>query len=134
MIDRSIFRLVLSVGVPIASALVVEQLPQTRVAQVPFAFLVEDQTLPPGTYAVKAGGLGRNIRIQNQKLPAVRMNCGKTESKFGRAEPARLVFENYDGRYRLAEIWFDADGRGVILPTANMQGVPDGEAKCVWLR
>lgn len=134
MIDRSIFRLVLSVGVPIASALVIEQLPQTRVAQVPFAFQVEDQTLPPGTYAVKAGGLGRNIRIQNQKLPAAHMNCGKTKPKFGRAEPARLVFDNYDGQYRLAEIWFDADGHGVILRTANSQGVPDREAKCVWLR
>lgn len=134
MIDRTVLRLMVGIGVPIASALVMEQLPKTGVAQVPFAFQVEDQTLPPGTYAVKGGGLGRSIRIQNQELAAAAMNCAKTKGKFGRAEPPRLVFEDVDGRYRLSEIWFDADGRGVVLLGENSSRIGNREAKCVWLR
>ncbi len=123
-----------SIGVPIASALLIEQLPKTRVAQVPFAFQVEDQTLPPGTYAFKAGGLGRNIHIQNQKLTAAALNCARVKGKFGKAEPARLVFENSDGRYRLSEIWFDADGRGVVLANVAASRREDREQKSVWLQ
>jgi hypothetical protein len=103
----------IGVGVPIASALVMEQLPKTGVAEVPFAFQVDDQTLPPGTYSVKQADLGRGVRIQNEKGAGIK--CVAVKRKFGRAEEARLVFERYDGRYSLAEIWFDAEGRGLIL-------------------
>jgi hypothetical protein len=134
MMDRSILRLMVSIGVPIASAVLIEQLPKTRVAQVPFAFQVEGQTLPAGTYAVKAGGLGRNIHIQNQKLTAAALNCARVKGKFGKAEPARLVFENAGGRYRLAEIWFDADGRGVVLANVAAHQRESLEQKSVWLQ
>jgi hypothetical protein len=131
--DRTLLRLMISVGVPISSALVMEQLPQTRVAQVPFAFQVENQTLPPGTYALKQAGLGRNIQIQNEKLAAAGTNFMAATGKFGRVEPARLIFDSYQGQYRLAEIWFEADGRGMILREKG-SGQAGGEAKCVWLR
>jgi len=134
MIDRTLVRLMISVAVPISSALVVEQLPKTRVAQVPFAFQVEGETLPPGTYAVKEAGLGRNIRIQNEKLTAAGTKFMPAQGKFGKTEPARLIFESYQGRYRLSEIWFDADGRGVVLRGKDGRPVGDGEAKCVFLQ
>jgi hypothetical protein len=134
MIDRTVLRLMLSVGVPIASALVIEQLPKTRVAQVPFAFQVEDQTLPPGTYAVKEAGLGRNIRIENEKLAAASTKFIAAKGKFGKPEPARLIFESYQGQYRLSEIWFEADGRGVVLRGKDLRPIEDREAKCVWLQ
>ena len=60
MIEKTMLRLMIGMGVPIASALVMEQLPKTGVAEVPFAFQVEQQTLPPGTYSVKQADLGRS--------------------------------------------------------------------------
>ncbi len=133
MLNRTLLRLMISVGVPISSALVMEQLPKTRVAQVPFAFQVEDQTLPPGTYSVEEAGLGRNIRIQNEKLAGAGTKFVAAKGKFGRTEPARLIFDSYEGQYRLSEIWFEADGRGVILRENDLRQ-SGGEAKCIWLQ
>jgi hypothetical protein len=134
MIDRAFLRLMIGVGVPILSALVVQQLPKTRVAQVPFAFQVEDQTLPAGTYSVEATTWGRNIRIQNEKLAAAGTKFMPVKGKFGRTEPARLIFDNYQGQYQLSEIWLDADGHGVVLRAKNSQPGENREAKCVWLQ
>jgi hypothetical protein len=121
MLQKPMLRLVIGMGLPIASALVLEQLPKTGVAEVPFAFQVEEQTLPRGTYAVKQADYGRAVSIQNEKVAGVGMNCAAVKGKFGRAQGARLVFENYAGRYFLREIWFDADGRGLILPESRLE-------------
>ncbi len=105
----------LGMGLPIASALMMEQLPKSGVAEVPFAFQVEHQTLPPGSYSVKQADRGRSVRIQSEKIAGEGLKCLAVKRKFGKAQGARLVFENYDGHYFLSEIWFDADGRGLIL-------------------
>lgn len=115
MIERSVLRFIIGLGVPLASAVVMEQLPKTRIAQVPFAFQVEEQTLPPGTYWVKQAEHGLAVRIQNEKVADAAFECVAARRKFGRPEGARLVFENQGGRYVLSEIWFEADGRGLIL-------------------
>jgi hypothetical protein len=115
MIEKTMLRLIIAMGVPLGSALVLEQLPKTGVAEVPFAFQVEEQTLPAGTYSVKQADLGRGVRIQNENVAAAGTKCMAAEHRFGKAQGARLVFDNYEGHYLLSEIWFDADGRGVIL-------------------
>jgi hypothetical protein len=122
MIDRTILRLMIGVGVPIASAVVLEQLPKTGVAEVPFAFQVAEQTLPRGTYAVRQADNGRDVRIWNEKVAGVGMSCAALKRKFGKAQGARLVFENHAGRYFLSEIWFDTDGRGLILAGRGKEG------------
>ncbi len=121
MIDRTVLRLMIGLGVPLASALLIEQLPKTGVAEVPFAFQVEEQTLPPGTYSVKQADTGRGIRIQNQKVPEAGTKCVAAKRKFGKAEGARLVFDRCGGHYFLSEIWFDSDGRGLILPESRLE-------------
>jgi hypothetical protein len=123
MIEKTVLRLMIAMGVPLASALVVEQLPKTGVAEVPFAFQVENQTLPAGTYSVKQADRGRGIRIQNEKLNGIGTACAAAKRKFGRANGARLVFDSYGGHYFLTEIWFDGDGRGVILPVTESTGL-----------
>jgi hypothetical protein len=115
MIEKHVCRLMLGMGLPIASALIMEQLPKSGVAEVPFAFQVEQQTLPPGSYSVKQADLGRSVRIQSEKSVGGGLKCLAVKRKFGKAQGARLVFENYQGHYFLSEIWFDADGRGLIL-------------------
>jgi hypothetical protein len=119
MIERTVLRLLIGMGGPIASAVVLEQLPKTGVAEVPFAFQVEEQTLPRGTYAVKQADHGRGVRIWNENVAGTGLNCAAVKRRFGKAEGARLVFENRGGRYFLSEIWFDADGRGLILPAGR---------------
>jgi hypothetical protein len=128
MIERTALRLMIGMGVPIASAVVMEQLPKTGVADVPFAFQVEQQTLPPGSYSVKQSDLGRSIRIQSEKSAGTSLNCVAVKHKFGKAQGARLVFENHAGRYFLSEIWFDADGRGLILQQSPLAPKPASDA------
>ena len=116
MIEKSVRRLMIGMGVPLASALVLEQLPKTGVAEVPFAFQVEEQTLPPGTYSVKQADHGRGVRIQNAKVASARMECIAAKHTFGTTQDATLVFDRYKGQYFLSQIWFEADGRGLVLP------------------
>jgi hypothetical protein len=125
MMERTILRLLIGMGGPIASAVVLEQLPKTGVAEVPFAFQVEKQTLPRGTYAVTQADHGLGVRISNEKVADTGTNCAAVKRKFGKAGEARLVFENHGGRYFLSEIWFEADGRGLVLQPARQGTKPD---------
>jgi hypothetical protein len=131
MIKSTVVRLMIGIGLPIASALLVDLLPKNRVAQVPFAFQIGGQTLPPGTYSVRQADLGSGIRIQNDNIDGPALKCSAAKHKFGTVEPARLVFDSSDGGYRLSEVWLEADGRGVILPDSS---VAKRETKCVWLQ
>lgn len=128
MIEKAVLRLMIGVGLPIASALVIEQLPKTGVAEVPFAFQVMNHTFPPGTYSVKQADMGRTIRIQNKKIAGVGMECVAAKSQFGRAQDARLVFKEDGGVYLLSEIWFDEEGRGLILQETHAQPRTQAEA------
>jgi hypothetical protein len=116
MVEKPVLRLMIGMGLPIASAVMMDQLPKTGVAEVPFAFQVEERTLPPGSYSVKQEDRGRSIRIQSEKTAGEGLTCVAAKRKFGKAQGARLVFESYEGHYVLSEVWFDADGRGLILP------------------
>jgi hypothetical protein len=121
MIERAVLRVLIAMSVPIASAVVMEQLPKTGVAEVPFAFEAAGQMLPPGRYSVKQAERGRILRIQNQRVPAIQVECVALERKFGRAKGARLVFSNDSEHYHLSEIWFDADGTGLVLKQSRTQ-------------
>jgi hypothetical protein len=121
MIERTFLRLMIGVGVPIVTVVVMEQLPKTGVVEVPFAFQVEKQTLPPGIYSVKQADRGRGIRIQNEKVAQAGLKCIAAKHKFGNAQEPKLVFDSYQGRYMLSEIWFDANGRGLVLRDASLR-------------
>ena len=114
-------RLMIAVGVPIATALLIDQMPKTGVAQVPFAFQVGQQAMPAGTYSIKQADLGRTIRIQNSTVSEVSGECVAAKREFGKARGARLVFDSHGGHYYLSEIWFAADGPGWVL---NEKGQP----------
>jgi hypothetical protein len=128
MIDRTVLRLLIGVAVPIGSAVLIEQLPKTGVAEIPFAFQMEEQTLPAGTYLVKQADHERAVCIQNQQLSRVGMKCVEVKGRFGKAQGARLVLKEHEGRYFLSEIWFEADGRGLILPHGGVQASPASNA------
>jgi hypothetical protein len=128
MLERTVLRLLVGVAVPIASAILIEQLPKTGVAEIPFPFQMEEQTLPAGTYLVKQADHERAVCIQNQQVSRVGMKCVEVKGRFGRAQGARLVLKEHEGRYFLSEIWFEADGRGLILPKGGLQESPSSNA------
>jgi hypothetical protein len=111
----------IAMGVPLASAVVMDQMPKTGVAEVPFAFQVDAQALPPGSYMVKQADGGRSVQIQSQLMAGASVKCVAVRRKFGNAQEPRLVFENYEGRYFLSEIWFETDGRGLILRNTSLE-------------
>jgi hypothetical protein len=115
MMQRPVLRLIFAVGLPIAAALLLEQMPKTGVAEVPFAFQVEDQVLPAGTYSIRETDFGRSLRIRNERLPDLGAECVVVRHRFGKSRGSRVVFQSQGRRYYLSEVWFDADGAGLVL-------------------
>jgi hypothetical protein len=136
MFERPFLRLMIGMGLPIASAVLVEQLPKAGVAQIPFAFQVEGRTLPPGSYTVK--NAGRTVHIQSENVAGAGLSCIAAERKFGTSREAGLVFGEYGGRYFLTQIWLDSDGRGLILQPGRLKpeaaSSPDGRAAVRYIR
>ena len=87
---------------------------QTSKANIPFEFVVGDQSLAAGSYTVRAitdSGDTLRIRGVEAKASAVRLT---TPAK-GKANSAKLVFHRYGQRYFLAEVWATAnDGRELM--------------------
>jgi hypothetical protein len=84
---------------------------QTSKANVPFEFIVGNQSMPAGAYsvsAINAAGDALCIRGRDSKASAVRL----TTPADGKANHAKLVFHRYGQRYFLAEVWSTStDGR-----------------------
>lgn len=83
------------------------------VADIPFEFIVGDQSMPAGEYAARATtaqGNGLMIRSADGKRAAIRLT-NAIEPKRDKTN-ARLVFHRYGERYFLAEVWSGGDSRG----------------------
>jgi len=130
VIEKTVLRLMIGLVVPLATALVVEQLPKSGIAEVPFAFQVKDRVFPAGTYAVKQADLGLGVKIENEKVPGTGMKLTAIKRKFGPAQEPRLVFAQDGGHRSLSEIWLDAEGRGLVLEECP----PEQEVQSVNLR
>jgi hypothetical protein len=80
-------------------------------ANIPFEFVVGDQSLPAGAYSVDAiTSSGEVLRIRGvaSETSAVRL----TSQAKGTARHSKLVFHRYGERYFLAQVWTtNDDGR-----------------------
>jgi len=108
-IVKTLTMLTLVVGLALAAA-VVSANPQLTshgvVANIPFDFVVGDQTLPSGKYTVRAAtGDGDGLRISNftGKASVIRLSMPIAERN--KKQNARMVFHRYGQQYFLAEIW-----------------------------
>ena len=119
--DKHVRRLIIGLGLPLAAALLIEQMPKKGIVKVPFAFQVDDRTLPPGPYSVKRLASQDAIWIENQKIPAAAMQLEASGRKWGQADGAKLVFRCYGGRYFLSEIWFSADRVGLVVNPGRLE-------------
>jgi hypothetical protein len=86
---------------------------QGVIADIPFDFIVADQTLPSGKYMVRAvTSDGEGLRISNLDGKASIMRLSNSVTGKSDKRHARMVFHRYGQQYFLAQIWSDdADGR-----------------------
>jgi hypothetical protein len=100
--------LVLVVGLAFVSA-VVSANGQSSTAvrgNVPFEFIVGDQSLPAGEYTVKSISSGGEVlAIANRDLDRSTMRMSRNLVSDRKSETPRLIFHRYGNQNFLAEVW-----------------------------
>lgn len=93
-------------------------------ANIPFSFIIGNQTLPAGQYSVryvnqnsgKSALLFKSVDGQTSRI--VNMNTAQAS----RAEmKASLVFNQYGDSYFLSEVWTGSDQYGLSLPKSRAE-------------
>jgi hypothetical protein len=112
---KGLTMLALIVTLATAAAVANGQTAQRVTAQVPFDFIVGDQTISAGACEVKGftnGGAALIIQNAESRTSAVRLT--NSVSKLNDSKP-RLVFHRYGETYFLAEVWTgDSSGRRLL--------------------
>lgn len=105
--------LALIVGVAFMAA-VVSANGQTSIgvtANIPFEFVVGDQTLPAGKYTAETITMGSQVlAIRGQNKAALRQSNSLRANKV--PDKGKLVFHRYGQRYFLSEVWAAGDQTG----------------------
>ncbi len=101
------------------------------VAEVPFEFVVGDQTLPAGEYRIKPSALSSTLAIQSADSgkTAMRLTNGTEPSR--RNKIAKLVFHRYGQRYFLAEVWNGNDNAGRQLFKSRQEKAIERELETI---
>jgi hypothetical protein len=93
----------------------------TIVVTVPFEFTAGEKTLPAGTYVV--GRLSQSSScylLQNADGgPSVAVMTGGSLQSGRKRLPARLVFNGYNGKYFLSQVWSQNHGSGVEISKSD---------------
>ena len=107
---KGITMLTMIVAIAFATAVVSAQAQsaKTIVSNIPFEFVVADQTLPAGKYQVNRS-IGNALKISTSDAAVFRLTNEIEPSKDRRA---RLVFHRYGNQYFLAEVWAGAGEAG----------------------
>ena len=100
--------MILAIAFATAVGSVQAQSAKTVISNVPFEFIVADETLPPGKYRVNRS-IGNALKIWTSDAAVIRLTNEIEPSKDRRA---RLVFHRYGNRYFLAEVWTGAGDVG----------------------
>ena len=87
------------------------------VANIPFAFMAGNTALPAGEYRVeKVYGTSQVLRIRcTEGSPAI-MVAALPASSNGPQKKTKLIFNRYNDRYFLAQIWSEGSSRGSEMP------------------
>jgi hypothetical protein len=89
------------------------------VSNVPFEFVVGDNTLPAGEYRItRSLGNALTIRTADANAAAIRIT---NDIQPGKDRHARLVFHRYGDRYFLAEVWSGAGDMGRQLTKSRQE-------------
>ena len=86
---------------------------QRQTANIPFDFVIGDQTMPAGEYSVDSitnGGETLRVRGTDNNTSAVRLST--PVQQLMPANKGRLVFRKYQDQYFLSEVWTSGDTTG----------------------
>lgn len=89
--------------------------------QIPFQFSVGDERLPAGTYTIKRTSQAELAYvIQNKESHQTTTTMVKNKLQEGRMpSKTKLVFDVYEGKHFLSQIWTGADNTGSELNLAR---------------
>jgi len=112
-----ILALALIVSVPMTQA-------QARtVAYVPFAFSLDQKSMPAGTYEISSQGnkalVVRNLDTRQARLVIESMHVEASQASD--APHAKLVFCKYGDQYFLAQIWDGQNRTGIAFPESKRE-------------
>jgi hypothetical protein len=82
---------------------------------IPFSFIVNGQTLPPGIYRVTNE---RTVVLVQSYSHGAAVVTNRAESRNDRAPS--VVFHRYGDQYILVQAWMDG-GRGRVVPTSRLE-------------
>lgn len=92
-------------------------------AEVPFEFIVNGSTLPPGQYTIQSFGTadGKTLLLRNaDKNENATVNSINVESRKS-APQTKLIFHRYGDRYFLSQVWVAGNDRGHELPKSHRE-------------
>jgi hypothetical protein len=120
---KSLTMLTLIVTVALATAVVSANAQSVKVkAEIPFEFIVGDQTLPAGSYAVRpATNSGIALMIQNSEASISTVRLTNTITPKKKNLRARLVFHRYGQNYFLSEVWEGGESTGRQLRESKQE-------------
>lgn len=121
---KSLFASVMLAALGVASA--EAQSPNTLRVTIPFAFTIDNSTLPAGDYSVSHSGFNGS-RIMAMRSGDDRRTVlfvgSQTESSTVQNQ-SRLVFRRYGDDYVLTDIWWAGYPAGVKLPVSKTVAEP----------
>jgi hypothetical protein len=90
---------------------------------IPFSFIVNKETLPPGQYDIESLGAmdGKTLLIRDSNIHAktlVRANAVESRNP---SKQTKLVFNCRGNRYFLSQIWVEGRESGHQLPTSRRE-------------
>ena len=127
---KGISMLTLLVGIAFATAVVSAnaQSPKLVVSNVPFEFVVGDQTMPAGEYRIRsASAFSNGLIIQRADSAASTMRLSNGIQPSRSKTNARLVFHRYGSHYFLAEVWSGGENEGRALTKSRQERATESE-------
>jgi hypothetical protein len=91
-------------------------------AQIPFEFVVGDQTVPAGEYSVRTiSSSNRALMIQNAEASISTFRLANAITPKRNKTEARLVFHRYGQNYFLREVWEGGETTGQELRESKQE-------------
>jgi hypothetical protein len=109
---RSITTLISALGLWLATGCVYAQEINVT-ANVPFNFMVQDATLPAGSYIVESlGSASPALVVRNSDSGRSLLLMPTSAEKLNASDKTKLVFHRYGSEYFLSQIWVEGEHTG----------------------
>jgi hypothetical protein len=91
-------------------------------AEIPFAFIVGDTTLPAGSYLVNFDPQTRQVQLSAPEGKASLFMLTKTVARTGETSgKGLLLFNKYGNTYALRTVWNPGQVKGFALPVSKVE-------------